>query len=50
MEITMEQSDNLVKHLKSEGKESVQSLVPFCSKFTLNIICGKFENKFFFKH
>ncbi|NP_001165932.1 cytochrome P450 4AB23 [Nasonia vitripennis] len=39
MDITQEQGEKLIKFLQCDGKESVQSLIPFCSKFTLNIIC-----------
>ncbi|XP_023246853.1 cytochrome P450 4C1-like [Copidosoma floridanum] len=39
MDITEEQGESLIRYLQTDGKESVQSLVPFCSRFTLNIIC-----------
>lgn len=42
MDIIQEQGEVLIKFLKSEGKESIQSLIPFCSRFTLNIICGNY--------
>lgn len=42
MEITCEQGEKFINALKNEGAEMVKSLLPFCSNFTLNIICGKF--------
>ncbi|CAB0039896.1 unnamed protein product [Trichogramma brassicae] len=41
MEITFEQSNKAVKDISSSGKETNVDLLPYCSKCTLNIICGK---------
>lgn len=40
MEITNEEVQIMIESLRNEGKENVQSLVQFCSKHTLNIVCG----------
>lgn len=40
MEITKEQGELAIKELKSTGKETIQDLTSFCSRVTLNIICG----------
>ena len=42
MEITNEEAHKCIEYLKAQGKESVQNLQSFCSKYTLKIICGKF--------
>ncbi|KAL7289827.1 hypothetical protein TKK_0016226 [Trichogramma kaykai] len=39
MEITFEQSNKAVTDLESLGKETNVNLLPYCSKYTLNIIC-----------
>ncbi|KAL7303904.1 hypothetical protein TKK_0004024 [Trichogramma kaykai] len=39
MEITFEQSSRAVKDFSSSGKEANVDLLPYCSKYTLNIIC-----------
>ncbi|CAB0041942.1 unnamed protein product [Trichogramma brassicae] len=41
MDITFEQSNKAVMDLESLGKETNVDLLPYCSKYTLNIICGK---------
>ena len=41
LDIFVEQGENLVKHLKAEGGETVKDLVPLLTKYTLNAICGK---------
>ncbi|XP_014232115.1 cytochrome P450 4C1-like [Trichogramma pretiosum] len=38
-EITNENSEKFVQALKQEGDETIQTLSPLCSKYTLNIIC-----------
>lgn len=40
MDIIEENSEKVIKSLKSEG-ESVKSLVPLLTNYTLNVICGE---------
>ena len=47
MDIILEQGDKTVQALKAEG-ESVQSLLPFLAKYTLNVICGKYCYKLYY--
>ena len=41
MDIIEENGERLIQSLKVEG-ESVQSLIPLLTNYTLNVICGKF--------
>ena len=40
IEITNENGKKFIEQLKTEGSETTQLLIPLCSKYTLNIICG----------
>ena len=48
MEISHEQSRKLVSDVNNMGNEVTIDLLPFCSKYTLNIICGNWVFCFFF--
>ncbi|OXU30847.1 hypothetical protein TSAR_012651 [Trichomalopsis sarcophagae] len=39
IEITNEEGERAVKNIRSTSKETKVDLLPFCSKYTLNIIC-----------
>ncbi|XP_058807856.1 cytochrome P450 4C1-like [Phymastichus coffea] len=39
MDITVEQGEQLIQYLSSSGKETVESIFPLISQYTLNIIC-----------
>uniref|UniRef100_UPI003B5B31EC cytochrome P450 4C1-like n=1 Tax=Leptopilina boulardi TaxID=63433 RepID=UPI003B5B31EC len=39
LDIFVEQGNNLVKNLKSQGDETIQNVVPLFTKYTLNTIC-----------
>ena len=43
LEITNEQSQKLVIDTRAKGKEIKIDLLPYCSNYTLNIICGKYN-------
>ncbi|XP_001601822.2 cytochrome P450 4C1 [Nasonia vitripennis] len=38
-DITSEQGERFIEDLKAEGDETIKSLMPLCSNYTLNIIC-----------
>lgn len=40
MDITNEQGKKFIEALRTENRETVQNLMPFCSNYTLHIICG----------
>ena len=40
MEITNEQSKDVITHISGLGNKAKIDLLPFCSKYTLNSICG----------
>ncbi|KAJ8683823.1 hypothetical protein QAD02_019615 [Eretmocerus hayati] len=39
MEITSDEVTKTIRFLNAEGKESIQSLIPFSSEYTLNVVC-----------
>lgn len=41
VDIFVEQSEVLVKKLKTEGSEVIKDIVPVLTRFTLDSICGE---------
>lgn len=41
LDIINEEGEKCILSLKNEGQETIKSVVPFCSRLTLNVICGK---------
>lgn len=40
LDITSEQSQKMIDTLREKDTEIIEDIVPMCSTFTLNIICG----------